>query len=28
MYEHILRSLFGNEWDKYDIELRIRPLST
>jgi len=25
MYERILRSLFGDEWDKYDIELRIRP---
>lgn len=24
-YERILRSLFGNEWDRYDIELRIRP---
>jgi len=24
-YERILRSLFGGEWEKYDIELRIRP---
>jgi len=25
VYERILRSLFGDDWDKYDIELRIRP---
>jgi len=25
VYERILRSLFGGEWEKYDIELRIRP---
>ena len=25
VYVRILRSLFGDEWDKYDIELRIRP---
>jgi len=25
VYERILRSLFGNGWSKYDIELRIRP---
>jgi hypothetical protein len=25
VYERILRSLFGNDWSKYDIELRIRP---
>ena len=25
VYERILRSLFGDDWNKYDIELRIRP---
>jgi hypothetical protein len=25
VYERILRSLFGEDWNKYDIELRIRP---
>jgi len=25
VYERILRSLFGDDWSKYDIELRIRP---
>jgi hypothetical protein len=25
VYERILRSLFGNDWSKYDIELKIRP---
>jgi len=25
VYEQILRSLFGEDWNKYDIELRIRP---
>ena len=25
VYERILRSLFGGDWNKYDIELRIRP---
>ena len=25
VYERILRSLFGGDWSKYDIELRIRP---
>jgi hypothetical protein len=25
VYERILRSLFGEDWSKYDIELRIRP---
>jgi len=25
VYEKILRSLFGEDWNKYDIELRIRP---
>jgi hypothetical protein len=25
VYERILRSLFGDDWSKYDVELRIRP---
>jgi hypothetical protein len=25
VYERILRSLFGDDWGKYDVELRIRP---